>query len=60
MLAEVLKQWRWASKLSTRDAAKKIGITNSTYWRLERGHPCDGKTLATVITWLLKERNRDH
>jgi DNA-binding XRE family transcriptional regulator len=55
-LSEVLKQWRWATKLGTREAAKRIGISNSTYSRMERGYPCDGKTLATILTWLLKER----
>ena len=53
----VLKQWRWAEKLTTRDAALWIGIKNSTYSRIERGYPMDGKTLATIITWLL-ERER--
>jgi DNA-binding XRE family transcriptional regulator len=53
-LSEVLHQWRWASKLGTREAAKRIGISNSTYSRMERGYPCDGKTLAIIIAWLVK------
>jgi len=55
-LAEVLKQWRWSEKLTTREAALWIGLTNSTYSRMENGKPTDGKTLSKIIIWLLSER----
>jgi DNA-binding XRE family transcriptional regulator len=40
-LAEVFKQWRWAEKMTTREAAQWIGIPHSTYWRMEQGKPSE-------------------
>ena len=53
-LAELLRAWRWASKLSVREASELIGLTAPTYSRLERGEMVDGNTLSTVIRWLLR------
>lgn len=53
-LAEVLKTYRWASKLTVRDMAKRIGISYSTLNRFEDGRgDLSGETLAIVLTWLL-------
>lgn len=54
-LCEVLKQWRWAAKRNARDAARDIGISVATLYRLENGLPCDGSTLAKILQWLLAE-----
>ena len=53
-LGSLLSSWRWQSRMTVRDAAAQIGLTASTYSRLERGHSVDGDTLATVLAWLLK------
>ena len=57
-LSEVLSKWRWSEKMTSREAALWIGLTKSTYFRMEQGKPTDGKTMATVIKWLLSERKQ--
>lgn len=52
-LAAVLKQWRWASKLTLRDAAKQIGVSHTTLLRIENGQAADSKNLSAVLRWLL-------
>lgn len=52
-LSIVLKQWRWASKLNVRDAAKKIGVNHSTLCRIESGKAMDSKNMSIVLKWLL-------
>ena len=58
-LAELLRGWRWDSKLSVREAAEMIGLTAATYSRLERGEMVDGNTLSTVIRWLLERKDEE-
>ena len=53
-LGKLIANWRWAEKLTVRDAAEMIGLTPSTYSRLERGYSVDGGTLAIVLTWQLQ------
>ena len=53
-LGRLIANWRWVEKLTAREAAEMIGLTPSTYSRLERGYPVDGGTLAIVLTWLLQ------
>ena len=53
-LGKLVATWRWAEKLTAREAAEMIGLTPSTYSRLERGYSVDGGTLAIVLTWLLQ------
>jgi hypothetical protein len=52
-LSEVLKQWRWAKKISVREAAKLIGIGFSTLSRVENGEDPGGESLAAILKWLL-------
>ena len=52
-LSKVLAQWRWAQKLSVREAASVIGLPPATLSRLERGEDVSGSTLGTVLAWLL-------
>jgi transcriptional regulator with XRE-family HTH domain len=55
-LAAVLAKWRWAEKLSLREAAAEMGLTLSTLQRIEtRDGDLDGATLAKIIRWLLTE-----
>jgi DNA-binding XRE family transcriptional regulator len=53
-LAKLIRNWRWMERITAREAAEQIGLSPSTYSRLERGCPVDGGTLAIVLTWLLK------
>lgn len=53
-LGEILNCWRWQKRITVRDAAVQIGLSASTYSRLERGCSIDGDTLATVLAWLLR------
>ena len=52
-LSKLISNWRWSEKLTAREAAAMIGLSPSTYSRLERGFSVDGATLATVLAWLL-------
>lgn len=59
-VGEVLKQWRLASKINVRDAAKIMGISAATLSRIERGENCDGHTLAKILTWFFGRSNDPH
>ncbi len=52
-LGKVLSSWRWAEKLTLREAAAHMGTSAATLLRIERGLPMDGDTLAKIITWLI-------
>ena len=54
-LAWILREWRWAVKWTTLDAAKAIGLSKATYYRIEQGYPASGENLALVIEWLLNQ-----
>ena len=56
-LSKLISNWRWAEKLTAREAAAMIGLSPSTYSRLERGYSVDGSTLAIVLAWLLQPRD---
>ena len=53
-LGRLIANWRWVEKLTVREAAERIGLTTSTFSRLEHGYSVDGGTLAIVLTWLLQ------
>ena len=53
-LSKLISNWRWMERITAREAADQIGLSPSTYSRLERGCPVDGGILAIVLTWLLK------
>ena len=46
--------WRHTVDMDNADVARDIGISVPTLYRLEKGKPVDGVTLAKVIIWLLK------
>ena len=50
-LAEVLSQWRFAARLTVREAAVRVGLEAATYSRLERGFTGNADTLRTVLFW---------
>lgn len=52
-LGIVLKNWRWATKMDVRTAAKLFHISPATLSRIERGENCDGETLSNILIWLL-------
>ena len=56
-LGKVLKDWRWANKMSMRDAGKIWGLGAATVMRLEQGHDPDAKTFKKIFIWLLSEQN---
>jgi len=52
-LGEIIKEWRYATRVGVREVAKRIGISAATLSRVERGENPDGETLAKVLLWLL-------
>jgi hypothetical protein len=52
-LGEVIRKWRVMSELSIRDAAAIIGISATTMHRFESGDDVDGRTLVTILKWLM-------
>lgn len=52
-LSKALKFIREESGLSVREQAAEIGLTHTTYWRIERGKACDLPALAKLLTWLM-------
>ena len=60
-IARVIAQWRWAEKLTVRDAAKLIGFrSHSTLCRLEAGEDISAENLSVLIRWLLDRVQSDH
>lgn len=53
-LAQMLYLWRTVNRLSLREAADQIGITNPTLMRIEHGHACDIETWMKLQTWLFQ------
>ena len=54
-LGEVLRKWRTMKELDLRTASKQMGlISASTLMRIEHGRDPSGKSLATILNWLLK------
>lgn len=54
-LGEILRAWRIHRELNLRHVAKLMGISASTLSRIENGLACDGRTLATILTWLMEQ-----
>jgi transcriptional regulator with XRE-family HTH domain len=54
-LAELLKVHRAMEGFGLRDFAKDLEISPATLSRIERNENMDGKTLAKLISWLLKD-----
>ena len=52
MLSEYLKNEMQARDLSVRQAAKEIGTSHSTIFRVLRGDPFDVETLVAISNWL--------
>lgn len=54
-LFKLLANWRWAEKITMREAAKEIGISAPTLCRVEKGEKMDGKTLSKILSWMMSE-----
>jgi transcriptional regulator with XRE-family HTH domain len=52
MIGELLANWRYMRKLNVRDAAAVIGISTSSFSRIERGYTPDGEMMYKLIVWL--------
>jgi DNA-binding XRE family transcriptional regulator len=39
-----------------RDVAKEIGTSSATLLRIEQGKPCDSGTMASILLWLIGEK----
>ncbi len=52
MLRDVLQREMRARGLSTREAAKQIGVSHTTVFRVIRGDAFDVPTLITIAKWL--------
>lgn len=58
-LAEVLKNYRWATHKTVRELGKEIGISAATLNRFEDGRgELSGECLAKVLTWMLSAEPR--
>lgn len=53
-LSRVLREYRWASKMSVRELAKRIGFSAATLCRIENGEEMDGQSLRKILLWLMK------
>lgn len=49
---QMLALWRWEHHLGVRDAAREIGLSPTTYSRIENGKPMDVPTLEKLVAWL--------
>ena len=54
-----MQNWRLLSRLNIRDAAAAMGVSAATLSRVERGQPMDGRTLASILKWLLGKERAD-
>jgi len=52
-LGETLALYRAARRWTVREMAPKIGISNATLSRIERGHAMDAATMLKVWAWFL-------
>lgn len=59
LIGKMLRIWRTTMiyngdrmGITVRDAAKMIGISHSTYSRIERGKSCDAQTMVKLIKFL--------
>ena len=52
-LARVLRQWQWAEHLTDRQAAKKLGMSLTGYFRMKHGKEVSAENLRKVLKWLL-------
>lgn len=55
MLAEILKEWRYAKRLSVREAAKLLKINFSTLNRIENNKAISAQTMLHLIKILFDE-----
>jgi transcriptional regulator with XRE-family HTH domain len=52
-LSVIIRSWRYAERLTVRDAAKILGTSAPTLSRIEHGEGCDGVTLAKILKWIM-------
>ena len=53
-LASILKAWRHREEMSVREAAERLGLSSSTYARIEKGEAMSGETLVHLLRWLME------
>jgi transcriptional regulator with XRE-family HTH domain len=54
-LRDVLRSWRLHREYSVREAAKRIGLTASTYSRFEAGKAdLTGDNLQKILMWMTR------
>ena len=58
-LARVIKEYRWAQRISQKGMAAHLGLDPSAMSRFENGKNLDAVHLATVIKWLLTEETKE-
>jgi hypothetical protein len=52
-LGTILKDWRYAKHLGTREASAMFGISDGVWRRIEAGKVPDGQTLITLWNYLV-------
>lgn len=52
-IGDVMRAWRWREEYTVKEAAEKIGLTPSTFSRIERGLPMTDASMAKLLCWLL-------
>jgi len=53
-LGAVMADWRWANRISLRDAARMIGVNYHTLHRFEIGKGIDARCFLAILNWLTK------
>jgi len=54
-VGELIRIYRAFEDFNIRDFAKELDISSATLSRIERGENMDGKTLAKIVNWILKD-----
>jgi len=49
LIGEIIKEWRYAKRISIREAGKRLDIPFATLSRIENNKPADGKTIVRLL-----------
>jgi len=52
LIGELIREWRYAKRISIREAGKTLNIPYSTLSRIENDKPADGRTIVKLLTKL--------
>ena len=60
LIGEIIREWRYAKRISIREAGKILNIPFTTLSRIENDKPADGKTIVKLLVKLfdIKENKR--